>query len=80
VRCAISVAAGTAYVQAKADTSAPPTTIASGRIGIEAGLVNEDNTFQVFFVVPAGATQNYRLDSTAVNGTVTLASWFEYLL
>lgn len=80
VRCAITLAAGTAYVQAKADTSAPPTTIASGKVGIEAGLVNEDNTFQISFVVPAGTTQNYRIDSTSSNGSVTLASWFEYTL
>lgn len=80
VRCAITLATGTAYVQAKADTSSPPTTIATGKVGIEAGLLNEDNTFQISFVVPAGTTQNYRLDSTAVNGSVTLQSWFEYTL
>ena len=79
VRCAITLAAGTAYVQAKADTSTPPTTVASGKVGIEAGLLNEDNTYQISFVVPAGSTQKYRIDSTAVNGTVTLGSWFEFV-
>ena len=80
VRCAITLAAGTAYVQAKADTSGPPTTNVSGIIGIESGLLNEDNTFQLIFAVPAGTNQNYRVDSTASNGTVTLGSWFEMTL
>ena len=75
VRCAITVAAGNAYVQGKADTSTPPTTVASGIVGIQAGLLNEDNTFQICFVVSQG--MNYRIDSAVTNGTVILGTWFE---
>ena len=75
VRCAITVAAGNAYVQGKVDTSTPPTTVASGIVGIQAGLLNEDNTFQICFVVSQG--MNYRIDSAVTNGTVILGTWFE---
>src|SRR4030067_298173 len=75
VRCAITVAAGNAYVQGKVDTSTPPTTVASGIVGIHAGVLNEDNTFQICFVVSQG--MNYRIDSAVTNGTVILGTWFE---
>ena len=78
VRCAITVAAGNAYVQAKMDTATPPTVAASGLIGIEAGLMGEDNSFQITFIVNPGGT--YILSSTATNGTVTLGKWFEFPL
>ena len=78
VRCAISVAAGQAFVQGKADTSTPPTTEASGIVGIQAGLLSEDNSHEVnFYVLPGN---KYRIDSTAVTGTVTLGKWFEMLI
>lgn len=78
VRCAITVAAGNAYVQAKSDSATPPVTIASGLVGIEAGLLGEDNTFQITFVVAAG--MNYRIDSVLTSGTATLGQWFEVAL
>lgn len=75
VRCAITVAGGNAYVQGKSDTATPPTVIASGLVGIQAGLLNEDNSFQCCFTVAPGKT--YILSSSATNGTVTLGNWFE---
>jgi hypothetical protein len=78
VRCAITVAAGNAYVQAKMDTATPPTVAASGIIGIQAGLLGEDNSFQVAFIVNPGGT--YILISTTTNGTATLGKWFEFPL
>lgn len=75
VRSAITLAAGNAYVQGKSDSSTPPTTVASGLVGIQAGLLNEDNTFQITFIVAAG--MKYRLDSSVTNGTTTLGSWYE---
>lgn len=75
VRCAISAAGGNAYVQGKSDASAPPTTAASGLVGIQAGLLGEDNTFQVTFVVAPG--MKYRIDSATTNGTAVLGDWFE---
>lgn len=74
-RCAITLAAGNAYAQGKSDSSTPPTTVVSGIVGIQSGLLNEDNTFQVAFLVGAGL--NYRLDSSSTNGTCTLGNWFE---
>ncbi|MFZ2524420.1 MAG: hypothetical protein WAW87_03805, partial [Candidatus Ferrigenium altingense] len=75
VRCIITVAGGNAYVQGKADASSPPTTVASGIVGVESGLLNEEGTFQIMFVVPQGC--NYRLDSSVTNGTATLGTWME---
>jgi len=80
VRCAITLALGVATMQAKQDTSTPPTTIASGIVGIQAGLLNEDNSFQLMFAVPKGTNQKYRIDSVGTNGTVTLGNWFELQL
>ena len=77
-RCAITVAAGNAYVQGKSDSSTPPTTIATGKVGIEAGLLNEDNSFQISFIV--APEMKYRIDSTLTNGTATLGNWFEVLI
>ncbi len=75
VRCAVTLAAGTAYVQAKMDTATPPTVAASGLVGIQAGLLNEDNTYQIIFTVNPGGT--YIITSTTANGTTTLGKWFE---
>lgn len=75
VRCAVTLAGGNAYTQAKSDTATPPTTIATGLVGIQAGLLGEDNSFQMTFIVAAGKT--YRIDSSATNGTTTLGAWFE---
>ena len=75
VRCVVTLAAGSAYVQAKADTASPPTTAVSGIIGIQSGLLNEDNSFMVMFVV--GTSLNYRVDTANTNGTTTKGSWFE---
>ncbi len=74
-RCTITLGGGNAYVQALMDTASPPTVVACGKVGIEAGLLGEDNTFQaVFFVNPGGT---YRVNSAATNGTVTLGTWME---
>ena len=78
VRCAVTLAAGVATAQAKADTSSPPTTVVSGLIGIQAGLLNEDNTYQLMFVV--GTSLNYRVDTANTNGTTVLGSFFECLM
>ena|SRR3990167_6237407 len=75
VRCAITVAAGSAWFQAIADNGAPPTTVVSGVVGIQSGLLSEDNTFMCLFVV--GTSLNYRVNTTNSNGTTTLNSWFE---
>jgi hypothetical protein len=75
VRCAITLAAGNATVQGKSDIATPPTVAASGVVGIESGLLNEDNTFQLTFTVAPGAT--YIISSATTNGTATLGSWFE---
>lgn len=77
-RCAITVAAGNAYLQGVSDGAAPPTTIASGVVGVQSGLLGEDNSVQVSFVVAPG--MNYRVNSSATNGTVTLGEWFETTL
>ena len=75
VRCAVTLAGGNAYVQAKMDTATPPTVAASGLVGIQAGLLGEDNSFQLVFSVNPGGT--YIVTSSATNGTVTLGTWFE---
>jgi hypothetical protein len=64
-----------ASFQAFADTASPPITAASGIVGLEAGLLNEDNSFQLVFDVQPGL--NYRVNTTVSNGTVTLGNWFE---
>ena len=78
VRCAITLAAGSAWVQAVADNAGPPTAIASGIIGIQNGLLSEDNSFLCMFVV--GTSLNYRVDTINSNGSTTLGSWFEVQL
>ena len=78
IRCAITVAAGNAYAQALMDTATPPTTPASGLVGIQAGLLNEDNTFQMVFLVNPSGT--YNVTTSTTNGTVTLGTWFEFSL
>lgn len=78
VKCAITAAGGNAYVQALMDTATPPTTPASGLVGIETGLNGENNSFQIVFIVNPGGT--YYLQSSATNGTVTLGDWYEFPL
>ena len=74
-RCATTLAGGTAYMQALSDTATNPTTVISGIIGIQSGLLSEDNSFQVIF--PVGTSSYYRVVSSATNGTVTLGRWYE---
>ncbi len=74
-RCVVTVAGGNAYIQGKSDTNTPPTTVATGIVGIESGLLSEDNSFQISFIVRP--TYNYRIDSATTNGTATLGKWFE---
>lgn len=65
-----------AYMQARSDTASPPTTLASGLVGFRVALANEDNDFQVVFVVAPG--HNYRLDSVASgSGSIALQTWME---
>lgn len=78
VRCAVTLAAGSAWVQAKADTASPPTTVVSGIVGIENGLLNEDNSFMCVFAV--GTSLNYRVDTANANGSTTLGNWIEMQL
>ncbi len=75
IRCSVSLAGGVATAQAKADTSSPPTTICSGLIGIQSGLLNEDNTYQLIFAV--GTSLNYRIDTANTTGATVLGAWFE---
>ena len=77
-RCAITAGGGNAYVQAKSDGLATPTTVASGKVGIEAGLNGQDNSVQIVFIVNPGAY--YSIASAATNGTVTLGKWIEVIL
>lgn len=75
VRCAITVAGGNAYVQGFSDDATPPVTAASGIVGIQAGLLNEDNSLQLVFKVYPG--KKYIITTSATNGTVTKGGWFE---
>ncbi|KVW99509.1 hypothetical protein ABW22_01435 [Thiobacillus denitrificans] len=77
-RCVITLAAGSATIQGKSDTTATPVVVASPLVGIQSGLLNEDNTSMLTMVVAPGA--NYRIDSVVANGTATLGSWFETVL
>ena len=78
VRCAISLAGGLSTAQAKMDYTSPPITVATGLVGIQSGLMSEDNTFQLVFAVNPGA--QYRIDTAAVNGSAVLGKWFEVTL
>lgn len=75
IRAVVTTAGGAATAQAKSDAATPPATIASGIVGLQVGLLNEDNSATVSFIVAPG--MNYRIDSVATNGTVTLGEWFE---
>lgn len=75
-RCVITLAAGSSFLQAFADAGGTPSTVASGVVGIESGLLNEDNTYQLCFVATNGL--NYRVNATTANGTLTLERWFEF--
>ena len=77
-RCNITLGAGTAFMQGKSDATATPAVVASGIVGIQAGLLGEDNSFQISFVVAPSAF--YQISSTAVNGGVVLGEWFEIIL
>ena len=72
IRCQISLAAGTAYIEVKSDSSATPTTVIA-TAGIESGLLNEDNTFICSFFVKKG--NYFQIDKTESNGTVTIKQW-----
>ena len=80
VRCTTSVGGGSATVTPKASTSATPTTVVGGNVGLASGLLLETNAFQICFPVSAGSSMNYRLDSTSNNGTVSLTAWHEVTL
>lgn len=74
-RCAVTVAAGNAYAQAKSDSSTPPTTVVSGIVGIEAGVLNENVSVQVCFII--APSMKYRIDTSVTNGTCVLGKWME---
>lgn len=75
VRCVTTSAGGNAYVQAFSDTAANPSTVASGIVGLQAGLLNEDNSYQLTFVVRPG--EKYKVVASTTNGTCTLGNWTE---
>ena len=77
-RAIVTLAAGSSTAQGKSDTATPPTIIATGVVGIQSGLLNEDNTFQISFFVSPGKT--YIINSVVANATATLGSWFEAAL
>ena len=76
-RCAITTINGAATMQAKSDGSSPPTTAASGIVGIQNGIALEDNSFQLVF--PVAPSMNYRVDTVETTGSVTIGKWFEML-
>ena len=74
-RCVITTLSGVTTMQGKSDSSTPPTTAVSGIVGIQAGLLGEDNSFEVsFWVAPS---MKYRVDTVETTGTVTIGKWFE---
>lgn len=75
VRCAITLGGGNAYAQGFSDDATPPVTAASGIVGIQTGLLSENNSFQLVFKVAPG--KKYIITSSATNGTVTKGNWFE---
>ncbi len=77
-RCVVTVAGGSATIQGFSDTAATPTTEAGPLVGVQSGLLNEDNTFSTTFVVAPGT--NYRVNSAVSNGTATLGTWWELTL
>lgn len=78
VRCAITVLGGNAYVQGFSDDATPPVTDASGIVGIQTGLLNENNLFQLVFKVSPG--KKYIITTSALNGSVTKGKWFEIFI
>ena len=74
-RCATTLASGVAWMQAKSDTATNPSTVVSGIVGTQVGLLNEDNSFQLVFAV--GTNSYYNVTTSTANGTVTLGRWYE---
>jgi hypothetical protein len=66
---------GTAEIQAVADTNVLPITPISDNVGIVGGLNGQSNRIPLYAFVKPGF--NYRVDSSVLNGTATLLSWYE---
>jgi photosystem II stability/assembly factor-like uncharacterized protein len=74
----ITVAGGTAEIQAFADTAAAPVIPISENIGIVGGLNGQSNRIPLYAFVQPGF--NYRVLTTTVNGTATMLSWYEMFI
>ncbi|MDD3813312.1 MAG: hypothetical protein PHZ02_01590 [Desulfocapsaceae bacterium] len=72
-RVQISLGGGIGYFWGNASGN-----YASGKVGIESGLMSEDNTLQLVFIVPPNS--NYTVDSSQTNAVVTLEDWREVLI
>ena len=78
-RCIIDTAADVANIQAFSDTAADPTTTASGIAGIEGGLLGEDVSAQISFIVRP--YNKYKVVTTISAGcSATIGKWFETIL
>ena len=74
IRCTITLLSGNAYAQGKSDSSTPPTTEASGIVGVEVGVVSTSVFELSFYVLPG---KNYIINKSETNGTVAIVKWFE---
>jgi len=79
-RCSTGAGAGSATIQAFADTISPPVTAQSGIIGLNANpVLGEDNTFQISFIVHP--LYKFMVTATTTGtGAVVLDAWFETFL
>ncbi len=69
-RVQVTVLSGTALFYGVTNSSQ-----ASGQVGIESGLLNEEVTQQLVFIVPSN--NNYSVNTSVSNGAVTLRDWRE---
>jgi len=78
-RCIIDTAADVANIQAFSDTAADPTTLATGKVGIEGGLLGQDISIQMVFIVRP--YYKYKVVTTISAGcSATLGKWFETIM
>jgi len=78
-RCIIDTVADVANIQAFSDTAANPITASSGIVGIEGGLLGEDISVQLSFIVRP--YEKYKVVSTLSAGcSATLGKWFETIM
>jgi hypothetical protein len=77
--CATPGGAGVALMIVLADNATPPVTQVSGHVGLNLGLANESNVFQIVADIAPGL--NYRVNAVIIGtGSVTLDKWFEIFI